>query len=61
MARQIKEKDCENGKIQRERKSSEKQQHLPDEGNFCKQTNERSYYNGQVPTMDKFVKFWAGT
>ena len=25
-----------------------------------KEANERSIYEGQVPIMDKFVKFWAG-
>ena len=30
------------------------------EGNFQKKTNERSKYKGQVPIMDKFVKFWPG-
>ena len=29
------------------------------EGNFYKKTNERSTYKGQVPAMDKFMKFWA--
>ena len=31
-----------------------------DEGNFHKKTCERSKYKRQAPTMDKFMKFWAG-
>ena len=33
---------------------------LKDEGNFYKKKNEISKYKGQVPTMNKFVKFGAG-
>ena len=32
---------------------------LKDEGNVYMKINERSKHKGQVPTIDKFVKFWA--
>ena len=54
MVRQIKGKDCENGKTQYNSIFQK------DEGNFYKKTREISTYKGQLPTMDKFAKFWAG-
>ena len=33
---------------------------LKGEGDFYKKTNKRSDYKGQVPTMDKSMKFLAG-
>lgn len=64
MIRQIKGKDCESGEAQREREKDRAMKNSgilqKDVGNLYKKTNERSKHKRQVPTIDKFVEFWAG-
>ena len=60
MIRQIKGKDCEMERNKEWDKAMKNNNIFQrDVGNFYRKTNERSKYKGQVPTMDKLVKFLA--